>query len=132
MVPWLGAKVEAAGADVFTGFAASEALFDDAGAVKGIRLGDMGRARDGSAGPNFTPGADIHATVTVLAEGCRGSLSKQLIARYRLDAECQHPPCAGLQGLWRCHPAAVAGAVLHDRLADAPRYLWRWLHLPPQ
>ena len=102
LVPWLGAKVEAAGVDIFTGFAASEALFDDAGAVKGIRLGDMGRARDGSEGPNFTPGADIHATVTVLAEGCRGSLSKQLIARYRLDAERSAPTFAlGFKELWQ-------------------------------
>jgi electron-transferring-flavoprotein dehydrogenase len=102
LVPWLGAKAEAAGVDVFTGFAASAALFDDAGAVKGIRLGDMGRTRDGSEGPHFTPGADIHAPVTVLAEGCRGSISKQLIARYRLDADRSAPTFAlGFKELWQ-------------------------------
>jgi electron-transferring-flavoprotein dehydrogenase len=102
LVPWLGAKVEAAGADIFTGFAASEALFDEQGAVKGVRLGDMGRAKDGSPGPNFTAGADIHAAVTVLAEGCRGSLSKQLIARYRLDADRSAPTFAlGYKELWQ-------------------------------
>src|SRR6478672_2400008 len=56
LVPWLGAKAEAAGVDVFTGFAANEALYDEGGAVKGVRLGDMGRARDGSEGPHFTRG----------------------------------------------------------------------------
>ena len=67
LVPWLGAKAEAAGVDIFTGFAVSEALFDDAGAVKGIRLGDMGRTREAGEGPHFTPGADIHAPVTAFA-----------------------------------------------------------------
>jgi len=102
LVPWLGAKAEAAGVDIFTGFAAAGALFDASGAVSGVRLGDMGRSRDGSEGPNYTPGADIHAPVTVLAEGCRGSISKQLIARYRLDAERSPPTFAlGFKELWQ-------------------------------
>ncbi len=75
---------------------------DEAGAVKGVRLGDMGRAKDGSAGPNFTAGADIHAGITILAEGCRGSISKQLIARYKLDANCSAPTFAlGFKELWQ-------------------------------
>ena len=106
LVPWLGAKVEAAGVDIFTGFAAASAIFNEAGAMAGVRLGDMGRIRDGTdagaEGANFTPGAEIHAPITVLAEGCRGSISKQLIARYQLDANRSPPTFAlGLKELWQ-------------------------------
>ena len=102
LMPWLGAKAEAAGVDVFTGFSASEALFDDAGAVRGVQLGDMGRQRDGSEGPNYAPGAQIVAPITVFAEGCRGSISKQLIARYKLDADRSPPTFAlGFKELWQ-------------------------------
>jgi electron-transferring-flavoprotein dehydrogenase len=102
LVPWLGAKAEAAGVDIFTGFAAADALIDAAGTVSGVRLGDMGRTRDGAEGPNYAPGAEIHAPVTVLAEGCRGSISKQLIARYGLDADRSPPTFAlGLKELWQ-------------------------------
>ena len=115
LVPWLGAQVEAAGADVFTGFAGSELLFNDAGAVCGVRLGDMGRTREGAEGPNFTLGAEIHAPLTILAEGCRGSLSKQLIARCRLDADRSAPSFGlGFKELWQL-PAGRgrAGLVQH-------------------
>jgi electron-transferring-flavoprotein dehydrogenase len=117
LVPWLGAKAEAAGVDIFVGFAASEALFNDAGAVIGVRLGDMGRNRDGSAGPHYTMGADIHAAITIFAEGCRGSISKQLIARYRLDADRSAPTFAlGLKELWQLpaghgHPGLVQHTI---------------------
>ena len=123
LVPWLGAKAEAAGVDIFTGFAASEALFDEAGAVKGIRLGDMGRTRDGSEGPHFTQGADIHAPVTAFAEGCRGSVSKQLIARFRLDADRSAPTFAlGLKELWQLPPGRVQpGLVQHTIGWPMPR-----------
>ena len=102
LVPWLGAHAEAAGVDIFTGFAASELLFDSHEAVCGARLGDMGRTRDGSEGPNYAPGAEIHAPMTLLAEGCRGSLSKQLIARFKLDADRSAPTFGlGLKELWQ-------------------------------
>jgi electron-transferring-flavoprotein dehydrogenase len=115
LVPWLGSQAEAAGADVFAGFAAAAAKFNAQGAVCGVQLGDMGRARDGSEGPNFALGADIHAPVTVLAEGCRGSISKQLIAQFQLDAD-RSPPTYGLgfKELWQL-PAGRgrAGLVQH-------------------
>ena len=121
LVPWLGAKVEALGVDVFTGFAASTAIIDDAGAVCGVRLSDMGRVRDGTMdgapGPHFTPGAEIHAPVTVLAEGCRGSIAKQLIAQFRLDAGRSAPTFAlGFKELWqlpagRGHPGLVQHTI---------------------
>ena len=86
LVAILGAEAEKLGVDVFPGFAAAEALFDAAGAVKGVRIGDMGIEKNGERGPNFALGPEIHAKITMLCEGCRGSTSKQLIARYHLDA----------------------------------------------
>jgi electron-transferring-flavoprotein dehydrogenase len=83
--------------------------------VRGVRLGDMGRQRDGSEGPNFTPGADLQAGVTIVAEGCRGSVAKTLLARYRLSAG-RSPPSFGLgfKELWRLPPGRVqAGLVQH-------------------
>ena len=102
LVSWLATQAEALGIDVFPGFPAAEALFDEAGAVKGVRIGDMGMAHDGTPGPNYTPGVEIHAGLTVLAEGCRGSITKQLIKRFQLDATAS-PPTFGLgfKELWQ-------------------------------
>jgi len=115
LVAWLGTQAEAAGVDVFTGFAGAAAVFDASGAVCGVRLGDMGRTREGAEGPNFAPGAEIHAPVTLLAEGCRGSISKQLIARYKLDADRSPPTFAlGFKELWQLPPGRVQpGLVQH-------------------
>ncbi|MFO1401571.1 MAG: electron transfer flavoprotein-ubiquinone oxidoreductase [Steroidobacteraceae bacterium] len=116
LVAWLGAQAEGLGVDVFTGFAAAAPLFDAAGAVAGVQLGDMGRTRDGAEGPNFSAGAELRAPLTVLAEGCRGSLSKQLIAHYQLDAG-RSPPTYGLgfKELWQLPPGRVEpGLVRHS------------------
>ncbi len=67
----LAAHAEGVGIDIFSGFAASEPLFDSNGAVAGVRLGDMGLRRDGARGPNYSAGAEIRASCTVIAEGCR-------------------------------------------------------------
>src|SRR5882672_9704860 len=69
LTPWLAAKAEALGVDIFPGFAAADAVFDDDGKVKGVRVGDMGLNRDGTPGPNYAAGVEIHAKLTVLAEG---------------------------------------------------------------
>jgi electron-transferring-flavoprotein dehydrogenase len=116
LVAWMGAQAESAGVDVFTGFAAAAPLFDDAGAVAGVQLGDMGRTRDGAEGPNFSAGAQLRAPLTVLAEGCRGSLSKQLTAHFGLEAG-RSPPTYGLgfKELWQLPPGrAVPGLVRHS------------------
>ncbi len=84
LVPLMAARAEALGVDVFPGFAASEALQDGDGRVIGVRIGDMGLDRQRKPGPNFAPGPDIRAGTTILAEGCRGSLTKQLIAKLGL------------------------------------------------
>ena len=116
LVPWLGTQAEAAGVDIFPGFAAAMPLYDEAGAVQGVRIGDMGVNRDGSEGPNFASGADIIAGTTILAEGARGSISKQLIARYEL-ARDKDPPTFGIgyKELWQLPAGRVTpGRIEHS------------------
>jgi len=112
----LAARAEALGADVLPGFAAVAALFDADGRVCGVRLGDMGRNRDGTEGSAFTPGADLRARHTLVAEGCRGSLAKQLIANFQLDADRSPPSFAlGFKELWQLPPGRVTpGRVQHS------------------
>jgi len=112
---WLGKQAEALGVDVFPGFSAVAPLIEG-GKVMGVRCGDMGLNKDGTAGPNFAAGADIHAGTTVLAEGCRGSVSKQLINEFRLDADCS-PQTYGLgfKELWRVPAGRVQpGLIQHS------------------
>ena len=116
LTPWLAGEAEGLGVDVFAGFAAAAPVFDDAGAVKGVRIGDMGVLKDGSHGPNYTPGAEVHAKVTLLAEGCRGSISKVLIQRFNL-AEGHNPQTfgLGLKELWQLPAGRVeAGLIQHS------------------
>ena len=83
-VKWLAAQAEAAGVDIFTGFAGTEVLFDG-DRVVGVRTGDRGVDRIGNPKGNFEPGVDIKAKVTIFADGVRGSLTKTLVARLDLD-----------------------------------------------
>lgn len=115
LVPWIAGRAEALGVDIFPGFAAAEALVTD-GRVAGVRIGDMGVGRDGTPGPNYAAGADIHAGTTVLAEGCRGSVSKQLIAKLGL-ADGREPQTYGLgfKELWQLPPGrAEPGLIQHS------------------
>src|ERR1700677_3915863 len=112
---WLGQQAEALGVEVFAGFAAAQPLFDTAGAVSGVQIGDMGLNKDGTEGPNFTPGMEILASTTFIAEGCRGSLAKQLIRRFNLDAG-KSPPTFGLgfKELWQLPAGRVQpGLIQH-------------------
>ena len=112
---WLAPQAEALGVDIFPGYAASEAVFADDGAVRGVRIGDMGVAKDGSHKPGYTQGIDIHAPLTVLAEGCRGSISKTLIAKYGLDKHSDPQTYGiGLKELWQLPPGrAQPGKITH-------------------
>jgi electron-transferring-flavoprotein dehydrogenase len=115
LAPILAARAEALGVDVFPGFAAAEALVEDGGRIAGVRIGDMGLDRDRRPGPNFAPGADIRAGTTILAEGCRGSVTKQLIARLGL-ADGREPQTYGLgiKELWQLPPGRVEpGLIQH-------------------
>ncbi|HMY39784.1 MAG TPA: NAD(P)/FAD-dependent oxidoreductase, partial [Marinagarivorans sp.] len=112
---WLAGQAEALGVDVFPGFAASELLFTEAGAVKGILIGDMGVGADGEQKSSYTPGMELHGKYTLFAEGCRGHLGKRLIAQFALDAgkEPQHFGL-GIKELWQI-PAEQhrPGLVVH-------------------
>src|SRR6188768_4153491 len=83
-----GNYIVSLGVEIYPGFAAAQPFFNDDGSVGGVRIGDMGVAKDGSHKPAYTQGIDIKAPITVLAEGCRGHLTKQLIKKFRLDANC--------------------------------------------
>jgi electron-transferring-flavoprotein dehydrogenase len=117
---WLAPQAEALGVDIFPGFAAADIVFDDPGdgskgAVCGVRIGDMGVARDGSHKSNYAQGIDIRAKVTVLAEGARGSLTKQLIRRFALDAHSDPQAYSiGIKELWQVKPGiAQPGKIVH-------------------
>lgn len=112
---WLAPQAEALGVEIYPGFAAAEPLFDEDGAVCGVRIGDMGVARDGSHKPGYTQGIDIRAKTTVLGEGARGHLSKQLIKRYGL-AEGHDPQSysIGIKELWQVPEDRVSpGRIVH-------------------
>ncbi len=81
---WLGEQAEALEAEIYPGFAAAEILYHEDGSVKGVATGDMGLNPDGTPGPNHERGMELHAAQTVFSEGCRGSLSKSLMDRFRL------------------------------------------------
>ncbi len=112
---WLAAKAEALGVDVYPGFSAAELLLDGNGAVAGVATGDMGIARDGSHKPGFARGMALLGKYVLLAEGARGSLSKQAIARFGLDRDSDPPAFGlGLKELWEVDPARHrAGLVQH-------------------
>src|SRR6201746_1103762 len=112
---WLGAKAEALGIEIYAGFAAVETLYGDDGAVRGIATGDMGIAKDGSHKDSFTRGMELLGKYTLFAEGARGSLTKQLIAKFALDKDCEPGKFGiGLKEVWQIDPAKhQKGLVQH-------------------
>lgn len=115
MCAWLAPQAEALGVEIYPGFAAAEMLYDDAGAVCGVRIGDMGIAKDGTHKPGYTQGIDIKAKVTVLAEGARGHLTKQLVRKFGLDAESDPQNYSiGIKELWQVPEGRVKpGKIVH-------------------
>ncbi len=79
---WLGEQAEALGVEIYPGFAAAEVLYNEDGSVKGVATGDMGIGKDGEQTGNYQPGMELHAKQTIFAEGCRGSLSKELFKKF--------------------------------------------------
>jgi electron-transferring-flavoprotein dehydrogenase len=113
---WLARRAEALGVEIYPGFAAAEVLYDDAGRVIGVATGDMGVKKDGTPGPNYQRGMALLARYTLFAEGARGSLSKKLIARYRLDDGREPQKFGiGIKELWEVMPdRARPGLVQHS------------------
>jgi electron-transferring-flavoprotein dehydrogenase len=103
---WLAKKAEGLGVEIFPGFAAVETLFNAEGAVTGVATGDMGVGRDGKPKPGFQRGMELHARYTLIAEGARGSLAKQLIKRFHLDDGREPQKFGiGIKELWEIEPA---------------------------
>ena len=113
---WLAPQAEALGVEIYPGFAAAETLHDADGRVAGVRIGDMGLAKDGAHKPGYTQGIDIKAKVTVLAEGARGHLTKRLVKQFRLDAGSDPQGYSiGIKELWQL-PAGrtTPGKIVHS------------------
>ena len=114
---WLAEQAEGLGVEIFPGFAAAEVLYDEKGAVYGVATGDMGITRDGEHGPEYAPGLELHAKYTLFAEGARGHLTKQVKARFGLEAECDPQVYGiGIKELWDIAPENhSAGWVIHTQ-----------------
>ena len=115
LVRWLGTQAEGLGVEIFPGFAAAEVLYNDDASVRGVATGNLGVGKDGEPTGNFQLGMELHAKYTVFAEGSRGHLGKQLIARFKLDNGRDPQSYAlGLKELWEVAPGRhQPGLVIH-------------------
>jgi electron-transferring-flavoprotein dehydrogenase len=115
VVKWMAAHAESLGVEIFPGFTAAEVLYDEQGAVKGVATGNLGIGKDGAPTDNFQLGMELHAKYTIFAEGARGHLGKQVIAKYKLS-EGRDPQsyAIGIKELWEVDPSkAKPGLVVH-------------------
>ena len=112
---WLGEQAEALDVSIFPGFPASEVLYREDGSVKGVATQDMGVGRDGKPKASFEPGVELHARITVFAEGCRGHLTKTLFERFDLRAGADPQTYGiGIKELWEIDPAQhQQGLIVH-------------------
>ncbi|MEO1603195.1 MAG: NAD(P)/FAD-dependent oxidoreductase, partial [Pseudomonadota bacterium] len=102
---WMAGQAEELGVEVFPGMACSELIYDDEGQVVGVVAGEMGRAKDGTPGPSYEPGMELRGRYVFLAEGVRGSLSKQAIAKFALDKGKEPQKYGiGMKELWEVKP----------------------------
>ncbi|HEX8197506.1 MAG TPA: electron transfer flavoprotein-ubiquinone oxidoreductase [Pyrinomonadaceae bacterium] len=132
VVEWLGEKVEAAGVNIFPEFPGAEMLYDDLDRVVGVRTGDKGIDKEGKRKPNFEPGVDLLAKVTVLGEGSRGSLTKHLTRRLGLDKD-RNPQVysLGIKELWEVPEGNYeTGKVTHTLgfPSDSQTYGGGWVY----
>ena len=113
---WLAEQAEGLGVELYPGFAAAEVLFNQDGSVKGIATGDMGIDRKGERKDSYEPGIELHAKYTLFSEGCRGSLSQQLIEKFQLDVACEAQTYGlGIKELWEIDPEKhKPGLVVHS------------------
>ncbi len=112
---WLAQQAEALGVEIYPGFAAAEVLYDEAGRVRGVATGDMGIGKDGRPTDRYQPGVELVAKETLFAEGCRGSLTKTLVERFRLrDGVDPQTYAIGIKELWEVAPEQRRpGLVIH-------------------
>ena len=102
---WMAEQAEGLGVEVFPGMACSEIVYGENGEVKGVVAGEFGISKDGSKGEAYEPGMELHGKYVFLSEGARGSLSKQVIANYGLDKDCDVPKFGlGMKEIWEVKP----------------------------
>lgn len=131
---YLGQIAENLGVEIYPGFAAAALVYETDGSVKGVQVGDMGVGRDGQPKGDFTPGIELHGKYTIFAEGARGSLSKQLIAKFGLDNNSDVQKYGiGIKELWQIDPAKhKKGLVRHsfgwplDKKTGGGTFLYHW------
>ena len=112
---WMTEQAEALGVEVFPGMACSELVYGDAGEVRGVVAGEFGKEADGTPGPGYEPGMVLYGKYVMLGEGVRGSLSKEVIAKYDLAAESDAPKFGiGMKEIWEVDPEKHReGTVTH-------------------
>ncbi len=112
---WLAGQAEALGVEIFPGMSCSALVYGENGEVRGVVAGEFGRNPDGTEGPNYEPGMDLLGKYVLLSEGVRGSLAKQVIAKYALDAGKQPQKYGlGMKEIWQIDPAKHRlGSVTH-------------------
>lgn len=129
---WLGERAEEVGVEVYPGFAASEVLYTHDGSVKGVATNDLGISRSGKPKDSFERGMEFHARVTLLAEGCHGSLTKQVIKRFDLRRDSQNQTYGlGLKEVWEVQPEKFQkGLVAHSMGYPLPKdtYGGGWMY----
>ncbi len=112
---WMAGQAEDLGVEIFPGMACSELVFDESGTVRGVVAGEFGLQRDGTPGPHYEPGMELRGRYVLLAEGVRGSLSKQVIARFGLAEDRDVPKFGiGMKEIWEIDPEKHReGTVMH-------------------
>jgi len=128
---WLAQQAETLGVEIYPGFAAAEVL-EEEGRVVGVATGDMGIEKSGEHGPNYQPGMELRATYTLLAEGCRGSLTKKVVDRFKLRDGRDPPTYAlGVKELWEVPAEAHRPGLIEHSIGwplDSATYGGSWLY----
>lgn len=129
---WLGERAEEIGVEIYPGFAGKELLYSNDGSVKGVATGDQGIGRDGKPKGSFERGMEFHAKVTLLAEGCHGSLTKEAVKKFQLRRESQPQTYGlGLKEVWEVEPEKFKkGEISHTMGHPLPRdvYGGGWMY----
>ena len=102
---WMAEQAESIGVEIFPGMSCSELVYGDDGEVKGVVAGEFGKNADGTEGAGYEPGMELHGKYVLLSEGVRGSLSKEVISKYKLDAKSDVPKFGlGMKEIWEVKP----------------------------
>jgi electron-transferring-flavoprotein dehydrogenase len=129
---WLGERAEEIGVEIYPGFAASEVVYKPDGSVTGVATNDLGIGRDGKPKDSFERGMEFHAKVTLLAEGCHGSLTKQIIKKFDLRRDSEPQTYAlGLKEVWEIDPSKfMKGEIVHSMGYPLPKdtYGGGWMY----